>query len=61
MSLLDSAKIQDNRPGPVDLGNGHTYVGPVWKDSAGCFVIYKNNRVDVRFVVSKRQWQRDNV
>lgn len=56
-SLFDTAKIQDNRPGPVDVGNGKTYCGPVWKDGDGFFVLFANARVSVDFDRSDRQWK----
>ncbi len=56
-SLFDTARIQDNRPGLVDVGNGKTYCGPVWKDADGYFVLFANARVDVAFDRSDRQWK----
>lgn len=57
-SLFDTARIQDNHPGPVDVGNGKTYRGPVWRDAAGYFVLFNNARVAVGFDKNFGAWQR---
>jgi hypothetical protein len=57
-SLFDTARIQDGRPGPVYIGSGKTYHGPVWKDASGYFVIYNNDRIAVGFDPALGEWQR---
>ncbi len=53
---LDSAHVC-NDSGPVLMHDGQTCAGPVWKDIAGPFVLYRNERIAVTYVVSKKRWQ----